>query len=273
MSNMKTNDWEIPVSPSKIKEKQDYNLTNIYNRAHSELSLQQSKRDQIITIYLALCSFLLPFALGEELIIFQLKGLIFLVVGILGMLFSLITVRYREYKEVYWMCCQALTVLQSFKPDEIDKHVVQNVFYHSLYKKGRGFLKTKKNGAVKLNKFKYFKKNVFSAETMHFAIISIMSGFVTALGVALLSGLSIKNSIIIGIPIFASVLAFLLAVYFLNTVNVYRCLAVPRGDCATERNKAFNKTFSKAWFLHFYYDPKKTIKKVDMISKTDIKIV
>ena len=87
----------------------------------------------------------------------KIKGMIFLLLGVVGIMFSFIAVRYREYKEVYWMCCQALTVLQSFKPEEIDKHVVQSVFYHSLYKKGRGYLKTKKDGSIKLNKFKYFK--------------------------------------------------------------------------------------------------------------------
>ena len=111
MTNKIFNDWEDKIDDSKLKNEKDYDLGGIYEHAHSELSLQQSKRDQIITIYLALCSFLLPFALGEELISITMKGVLFLVVGLVGMLFSCITVRYREYKEAYWLCCQTLTVL------------------------------------------------------------------------------------------------------------------------------------------------------------------
>ena len=47
-----------------VKDQRNYNLEDIYEHAHSELSLQQSKRDQIITIYLALCSFLLRLLQG-----------------------------------------------------------------------------------------------------------------------------------------------------------------------------------------------------------------
>ena len=79
MSKNMINEWKQPIDTSKLKEKQNYNLEEIYEHAHSELSLQQSKRDQVMTIYLALASFLLPFALGEEMIAMRLKGAIFIV--------------------------------------------------------------------------------------------------------------------------------------------------------------------------------------------------
>ena len=134
------NDFTIVGNESKIKEKKDYDLPGIYEHAHSELSLQQSKRDQIITIYLALCSFLIPFALGDTIKEVWMKGIIFIMVGIVGVLFSYIAVRYREYKEVYWLCCQAITVMLSFKPEELDKSLVQRTFYHCLNKKGKKLL-------------------------------------------------------------------------------------------------------------------------------------
>ena len=46
------NDWELPVNTSEIKVTKNYSLEDIYDHTHSELSLQQSKRDQIITLFL-----------------------------------------------------------------------------------------------------------------------------------------------------------------------------------------------------------------------------
>lgn len=123
------NEWELDVDDSKRKVVKEYNFEKLYEHAHSELSLQQTKRDQIITLYLALCSFFIPFVLGEELIEWHLKGGLFIIVGIVGVLFSFATIRYRVYKEIYWLCCQSITVLQNFKQEELDKLTVQKVFY------------------------------------------------------------------------------------------------------------------------------------------------
>ena len=256
MTDNKRNDWEFPIDNSKIKEKKDYDLNGIYEHAHSELSLQQSKRDQIITIYLALCSLLLPFALGEKIIITEMKGVIFLILGIVGVLFSFITVRYREYKEVYWLCCQSLTVLLSFKTEEMDKALVQRVFYHCLRKKGKGYLVEKRCGIV-MNRRQYVKKNIFSSETLHFAIVNLMCSFISGLGIALvLTCLPVMN-IIIALAVGILIFIYLFTVYFGTCLKVYGSLEERRreGD-AERRNKAFNKAFSKAWFLHFYYDEK-----------------
>ncbi len=256
MTNKTINDWEKPIDNTKIKEKKDYDLNSIYRQAHSELSLQQSKRDQIITIYLALCSFLLPFALGEEIIGFQMKGLLFLVVGIVGILFSFITVRYREYKEAYWLCCQAITVLQSFKTEELDKSVIQRAFYHCLNKKGKDFLISRR-GEKRLNKSLYVKKNLFSSETIHFIIIDLMCSFISALGAALIFLSLDVLGIIIGILLGAVIFSYLLSVYFKTCIKMYTVLEERRGDDEDRKNDAFNKVFSKAWFLHFYYDVNK----------------
>lgn len=248
------NDWESPFDVSKLKDKPEYNIEKTYEHAHSELSLQQSKRDQIITIYLALCSFLLPFALGEEVIGYEMKGLIFLIVGAVGILFSCITVRYREYKEVYWLCCQTLTVLQSFKSEELDKSLIQRTFYHCLHKKGKGYLRCKGNKKL-LKKFAYAKKNLFSSETMHFVIIDLMASFITGLGVGLaLISLPTIN-LILGVILGTFVFILLVFLYFNTCVKVYSPLEEHEGDDSEERkNRAFNKVFSKAWFLHFYYN-------------------
>ena len=255
MENERLNDWERKVDKDLLKEERDYKLFDIYKQAHSELSLQQSKRDQIITIYLALCSFLLPFALGEELIPMRIKGIIFIVVGVIGMLFSYITIRYREYKEVYWLCCQALTVLQNFKDEKLDKKAVQSIFYHCLRKKGKGYLR-EKNGEIKINKALYVRKSIPSSETFHFIIIALMSAFILALGSALMFKDVNYLAIIVSAGIGLAVWLMLLSVYFSHCIKVYQCLEVRKKDKEKSRDKAFNKVFSKAWFLHFYYDEK-----------------
>ena len=256
MTDLKLNDWENKIDNTKLKENKDYDLGKIYEQAHSELSLQQSKRDQIITIYLALCSFLLPFALGEEMIPIVMKGLLFIIVGIVGMLFSFITVRYREYKEAYWLCCQTITVLLSFKSEELDKSTVQRAFYHCLRKKGKKYLVEKK-GELRFKKLLYVKKNLFSSETMHFIIIALMCSFISALGVGLMLSTLDVIGVIVAVAVGLMVFAYLLSVFFKTCIKIY-CTLETRNKEGDERrrNVAFNKVFSKAWFLHFYYDAK-----------------
>ena len=56
----------IPIVKQMRKEYLDLDLSKLYERSIEELSLQQSKRDQIISLYLAMFSFLIPFALSHE---------------------------------------------------------------------------------------------------------------------------------------------------------------------------------------------------------------
>lgn len=249
------NDWEQPLDNSKMKEAKEYNLDNLYKHAHSELSLQQTKRDQIITLYLALCSFLVPFALGEDVISWDLKGVIFIVIGIVGTIFSLISIRYREYKEVYWLCCQTITVLKNFKNEEINKLLIQKVFYHCLHKKGSGFTKVYKNDS-RLNFNKYARKNIFSSETMYFMIIDLMATFIFSLGVSLIVPFSLIYQIICGVGVGIILFLVLLTIYFKVSLGVYKVLSE---EDKTKRDQAFSKVFSKAWFLHVYYEPKTNI--------------
>jgi hypothetical protein len=257
MENKKKIDWDKPIDETKIKEKKDYDLAKIYAHAHDELSLQQSKRDQIITIYLALCSFLIPFALGDTIKEVWMKGIIFIMVGIVGVLFSYIAVRYREYKEVYWLCCQTLTVMLSFKTEELDKSMVQRSFYHCLNKKGKKLLKSK-GGDLLIDRPSYVKKNLFSSETLHYIIIVMLCSFIAGLGVALTLGFIGKISIALGVLVGILVLIHLLHVYFKTCINVYAPLEKRESkDDEERRSAAFKKVFEKAWFLHFYYDNQK----------------
>lgn len=256
------NDWEMPIAGDKINTAPQYNLEDIYDHAHSELSLQQSKRDQIITIYLALCSFLLPFALGKDISLsLEMKGLLFLMLGLVGVLFSLSVVRYREYKEVYWLCCQTITVLQSIKAEEIKKQVIQNAFYFCLKKKGEKLL----NKKGRLNRRKFVKGNMNSTETLHCVIIVLMAAFISGLGVALLLNFLSWIGIIVGAAVGVAVVLCLMRVYFRTLMKIYLLLEDAHSDEEKKKkNDTFNSVFKKAWFLHFYYDedkPKENTKK------------
>ena len=180
----------------------------------------------------------------------ELKGVIFLILGVVVVLFSFLSVRYREYKEVYWLCCQTITVLQSFKPEALDKSLIQRTFHYSLHKKGKGFL----NKKGQLKRLTFVKKNLFSSETLHYVIIVLMASFISGLGAALLCSAWAGMHIAVGIGLGVAVFAYLLLVYFRTCMKIYSVLETTQD--ADKQDKAFAKVFSKAWFLHFYYDEK-----------------
>ncbi len=254
------NDWEQALENEKIKEKKDFNLEALYRQTHSELSLQQSKRDQIITVYLALFSFLIPFSLSLSSVTLWMKGLIFLVAGVIGILFSLINVRYRVYKEVYWLSCQAITVLMNVKEEELNKQSIQRAFFHSLQKKGRGFFEQKGEERVWSKKI-FVKKNTFSAETFYHMIQVLITSAILALSIALILGDFLKLPLLacVGVGAVVLLVAFVLLMrsYFKKLMAVYAVLAYENtGDAEADKSKKdklFNATFAKAWTLHVYY--------------------
>ena len=132
-------EWNKKFTTYEFAKNRDIDINNLYERAHSEMSLQQSKRDQIINIYLAICTFIVPFSLGNE-IDMTIIGLLFVGVACIVGIFSFIVLRYRIYKEIYWMCCQTLTVLQNFNQADIDKSCVQSIFYNCIKKRGTKYL-------------------------------------------------------------------------------------------------------------------------------------
>lgn len=233
-----------PLKDEQFKNTPSIDLNEQFKNAKDELGLQQSKRDQIITIYLAIFSFLIPFALSLESVPFYVKGLIFIAVGVIGILFSFIIVRYRVYKEIYWLCCQSLTNLMNVNESELNKETVQAVFYHCLHKKGKSYIVEGKNGKT-FNKFKYFIKNVFSSETLHYLIVCFVTAIIIGLGTTLALPFELWISALIGVAVGIIFFSILLAVYFNKCLEVYKVLC-------DNSNASFNGAFSKAWFLHFY---------------------
>lgn len=232
------------ITSKKNRGASTINLNELYKQAHSELSLQQTKRDQIISIYLSLGTVLVPLLLSTSYIQWVFKGVIFLVLGLIGLLLSFIVIRYKVYKDVYWICCQTIPQLQSYPSEEIDKQLVQGIFYNVLKKKGRGYVK-EKDGKRTFRSFKFFKSNIFSAETLLYVTLIILVSIVAGLGMALTCGKVVLISAVIGICFGILIFAFLLWRFFFHCKKIYQVL-VDGSD------QSFNYVFSKAWFLHFY---------------------
>ncbi len=232
----------------KKKEAVEHDLNALYDRANAELALQQSKRDQIISLYLAVFTFLIPFAISLESVSWRIKGMIFLAVAAIGILFSLVVIRYRVYKEAYWLCCQSLTVMMNLREDELDKATVQAIFFQSMYKKGKGYVITdEETGNKSFDKVKYFKKNLFSAETIHFIILAFITASMFGLSFGLVLSLHMIVNVVLGAILGIAVLAGLLSMYFSECCKMYAVLV-------DDKDSSFNQLFSKAWFLHFYLD-------------------
>jgi len=241
----------------KINDKPTYRLDTIYEKCIEEMTLQQSKRDQIITVYVAICSFVVSYILSSEMLSFFVKGLVFFAIAIIGLGFSLIITRYRIYKEAYWICCQTITNLMSVKEEEINKETIQGLYYKCLKKRGEKY----ENTYTFPPKFKYwtfFQKNIFSGETIYCLIHSFIVSTLIALSTFMtISVLNMGDKSLI-IAVLMGVISFIwqVYIYFKNLIEIYSVLV-------DGMDESFNKAFSKAWFLHLYIDKDEDEKKED----------
>lgn len=236
----------IGFDKDKIDKSPNYDLATIYEKCIDEMTLQQSKRDQIITIFLAMFSFVVSYTLSSDKLDFLVKGFIFFAMAIIGLGFSLIIIRYRIYKEAYWICCQTITNLMNFKEKEFDKELIQGIYYRCLEKRGGSFVKGE-GAAKRFDKWTFFKKNIFSGETIYCLIHAFIVSILLGLSFFLITYTTPCNSFLIGIIL--GIISFVSQVflYFKNLIEVYSVLVDGTND-------SFNKTFSKAWFLHLYVE-------------------
>ncbi len=238
---------------TKATDKKTFDFETLYQHTHDELTLQQSKRDQIITVYLAIISFVIPFVLSLSSVTEIVKGLLFLSLAVIGFLFGIIVIRYRIYKECYWLGCQALTQLTNYDADKIDKTLIQHYFYNALYKKYHKYVDFDRQ---KIHWFTLFRRSFFSAETLYFTVLSFVVTIIAVLGVIYLAGTGI-----LGICLsIATGLLVLVALHFLYIKNLCKVFATLKYHNAFGENvdrianNLFNSTFSKSWTLHFYLD-------------------
>ncbi len=232
-----------------IEEKQEaessLSLKDLYSHAYDELALQQDKRDKIISLYLAICSFLLPISFSIE-NLKNIRGYLFIGIGVIGFMFCTIINRYRVYKEVYWLSCITITRLSRYNQQNYNRELVQGIFYDCLRKKGKRVLSCNGPRGFRWGKFGLLLIN--SAETTYYLLVCLVSSLFVGLG--LFSALTpLALPVRIGIAVFAFLFFTLLhyGLYCRKLFDVYRVLI-------DGRESSFNGAFGKAWFLYIYED-------------------
>lgn len=242
----------------KIKYSLGYDLEKLYKIAVSELALQQTKRDQIISLYVTICTFLIPISFSIAALA-DFRPFIFLVLGAIGFVLTEVVARYRHYKEVYWITSITITILTGFDKKDLSKEIIQEAFYRCLEKKGKGVTKaygsaiqnqTKRKRIHIWNHFKYGWRLKNSAETLLYSLIagtaSLMTGLFVALAIYNYAGLSADLVLAVALP--SGLGAAIILFFYFYLVYVKRVFAIYK-VLVDGLDSSFNSTFEKAWFL------------------------
>lgn len=219
------------------------NLDNCYDMTVAELGLQQSKRDQIIAFYLTILGFVIPNVIDLEISDIA-KGIAFLGMYIIGAMFCHVILRYRIYKEVYWIACRVITQLCNIKPSKRNSEVIHTLFYHALKKNIGTIVKYKKNGERSI--LRSFRRQLNSAETLLFETLAIFATLVGCIGAFYLY--NYNKLISIAIVIFL-IIMFIAINYKYTTrlMELYKCIDTNNLDDLLI-------PFGKAWMLECYID-------------------
>lgn len=235
---------KLDIGDELYNKNKDLKLETTYELCVNELGLQQSKRDQIIAFYIAVVSFVIPAIIEMDLNRYG-KATGFISLFILGSLFVKVVVRYRIYKEVYWITCRTITQLYNFNQENITKTLVQHLFYTTMKKNIYTVIEFKDDEHKKIKHIASFRKILNSAETTIYEVLVLMVSFVLWIGIYILLNYSLIAIIV------ASLLALLNIVY--RNIFYYRSLTKIYAVIIDGKDKSFNATYSKAWFLHGFY--------------------
>lgn len=231
----------------EFKKENTQDLAKLYEQSCSELALQQEKRDYILKSYILLISIVVPFilSLSDKITPIQTSAIL-LSIGLIGYIYSLIIIRYRIYKESYWITCIVLTQLLNLKEDSLTKHNVQALYYLCMKKKWGKYVVESKDGDKHFANWNVFCSNIFSAESLLFMVMAFFASIILGLGLYIFIS---YYSFCVSISIVVTILLFihLTWLYFKNLKKVFKVLV-------DNSEESFNFTFSKAWFLHFYQD-------------------
>ncbi len=222
----------------------DLDLQEIHAECMQELALQQSKRDQLIAFYLTITGLVSAylFSSGINPVV---RILIFLALFVLGCIWSAITIRYKVYKEVYWMSCKTVSSLFSVDREKIDKPYLQYIFYTVLKKCYKSVPKDKSGN--KPNLIKFIIKNLTSAEYLMFLTIVLLTAIAGGAGLFFILWelkLPVLGYILVSL-FFIAFVTYQTVAYNKAALSVFKVLE-------DSLNSSFNKVFEKAWLLHFF---------------------
>ena len=222
----------------------DLDLQEIHAECMKELALQQSKRDQLIAFYLTITGLVSAYLFSSDLNP-AVRILIFFALFVLGCIWSVITIRYKVYKEVYWMSCKTISSLFSADREQIDKAYIQHIFYCVIKKCYKSVPKDK--SGKKPNLFKFIIKNLSSAEYLMFLTIVLLTATSGAGGLFFLF-------YSLNLPVLGCILVALFLILFISyqTISYNKAALSVFKVMQDELNSSFNKVFEKAWLLHFF---------------------
>lgn len=249
---LNSNEFE-ELTTENINVGEKPNLKEIYSVTYDELTSQQSKRDTVFGVFITLFTFAVPLSFANNLNLFQ-RSFLFLALGIIGILFSFIIVRYREYKESYWLACRTLTIMETAK--RFDKKLLQSAFLYCMQKAATSFYKDRNAKDKEISLKKFIKKTLWSAETIYMLIISLISSALIGIFVGCLffnfyseTSFGMPVSIVIGFMTALIILIILMFVYIRAIYKIY--IAVDKKYEGRGKD-GFNRAFGRAWTLHSY---------------------
>lgn len=193
-------------------------LDNTYEQAVSELGLQQSKRDQIIAFYLTILGLVAPSIIGMDVSNLA-KAMTFLVMYGIGVVFCHVILRYRIYKEVYWIACRVIIQLCNIKKKKINKNIVYTLFYNCLIKNENTVVV--KNKTQKPILLLAFIRQLNSAETLMYETLVFFSSFVGIIG----SWFLFKISVVFAVISVVFIVSMIIVMNFKYTKNLI-CMIV-----------------------------------------------
>lgn len=260
---------KINVGAGIFTKKDGINLESLYSQCNGELTLQQSKRDQIIAVYISVAGFIIPSILGLGVGMLSMAAA-FLLMYVIGDTLCKVVVRYRIYKEVYWITSRTIATLFSVDSNLINKHLVQKLFADNIRrgrasvivlkdgfddKVGTAALETPVSYSEAVDQRATVKKISNSAETLLYKLMALMSAATLTLAtffaakefLPLLPILTPKLQFII-----ASCIAFVAGILvYVKEKNFYITkLTDVYAYCFDGKKESFNATYAKAWFLH-----------------------
>lgn len=238
---------KIPKEHYSHNESMD--LDSCYQQTVAELGLQQSKRDQIIAFYLTILGFVIPNVISLKIGDIS-KAIAFLVMYMIGIIFCHVILRYRIYKEVYWIACRVLAQMCNIKVKYRTKKNIYLIFYNALVQNESSIVQYQKRNEEKKSLFRSFKRQINSAETLLYETMALFSSFVGGIGVFYI----FNQNKLVGIG-----LGLYLVYMFLRINYKYTTRLMALYDCVSEEDNdkkllALESTFSKAWMLHCYLD-------------------
>lgn len=250
----KDDEFFRPISKDIYDEDGSMDLDSCYEQTVAELGLQQSKRDQIIGFYLTVLGFVIPSVVGLD-ISDSAKAVAFFVMAVIGIIFCHVILRYRIYKEVYWIACRVLMQLHNIKSYGRNKNTIYNLYFNDLVENCDTIVRKWKKGKWKGKRSIWlsFRRQINSAETLLFETLALFSSFVGGIGVYFLWDVSLKWSIVALVAIMA-MLVWMNFKYVTRLMKLYTCVDSGNVD-------DFEATFKKAWMLHCFVD--------DMLEKED----